>query len=261
MTTQEASALGWSWSRPLGSIQALRLGHASAEVGADPTQLLTIRPHRDGRRRFEAPRSKREPGPRPPAQLVSNAVRMLGRYVRWDATCRLEHSAVAVDLRPATGEALQSWVDRSSAAPAIAPGTLVEAMGFDMRVHSARPVLFGVAIRDDTARQVAAATGLARSDVASMHLSRYNGLALNRDGFDTADGSTLVKVVKREWDMHFHSRACPGCVRSDAAWPLLSETSRRPESDGRRTCGSGRKHRTFSTLRPSQSSRRDTFQT
>ncbi|MFJ8475719.1 TniQ family protein [Kitasatospora sp. NPDC094011] len=123
---------------------------------------------------------------------------------------------------PAPEESFASWVDRVAVDLELAPGEIVRRVGLECRGsdRAVRPVCYGVALTELSARRVGASTGLDEADLRSMQLARYADGVLDFSGFDLSDPASVTRLSQREWALFTATRACPQCLREVPVWPV-----------------------------------------
>ncbi|MEV4921628.1 TniQ family protein [Streptomyces roseoverticillatus] len=131
---------------------------------------------------------------------------------------------LALVVPPVEGESFPSWVDRLAADHVVPPGVIAQALGVPARANTGsifKPVLYGVVPTAAGLAAAGVATDITPGQMAAMHLSRYDGTALDFTALDAARGSSVQKISNRQWVLLYASRACPCCLAdSDGVWPL-----------------------------------------
>ncbi|MET8209562.1 TniQ family protein [Streptomyces sp. NPDC005373] len=121
---------------------------------------------------------------------------------------------------PASSEAFASWVDRTALTLGLSPGQAARALGLEYRTNDRVPALFGILLTPASRDGLDTTTGLRSETWQSMHLSRYDGTALNFQALDPASDSPLERVLGKQWLLLSGSRACPHCLVESDMWPL-----------------------------------------
>ncbi len=121
---------------------------------------------------------------------------------------------------PAPEESFASWVDRVAVDLALAPGEVARRVGLECRGsdRAVRPVCYGVALTELSARRVGTATGLGEAELRKMQLARYAGGVLDFTGLDLSEPPSVTRLSHREWALFTATRACPQCLREEPVW-------------------------------------------
>ncbi|MDU0314112.1 TniQ family protein [Phycicoccus sp. M110.8] len=136
----------------------------------------------------------------------------------------VDKTRLTLVVEPRPGEALWSWLIRTSSHALCPPGLVARRLGLPVRPQwragGARVACFGVLLPHSSAEVAAAVAGLSPAEIQQMHLSAYDGAALDLSGLDVTDERTLGVVARREWMLPFSTRACPACLSTAPVWPL-----------------------------------------
>ncbi|GAB3438910.1 hypothetical protein GCM10027517_11710 [Phycicoccus ginsengisoli] len=79
---------------------------------------------------------------------------------------------------------------------------------------------FGITLPQHLAHRAATVAAMSTDEMQQMHLSAFDGTALDLTGLDITDERTVGIVSRREWMLPFSSRACPACLTDAPVWPL-----------------------------------------
>jgi hypothetical protein len=159
--------------------------------------------------------------PAEPAQIPATASgAAVGAVVEAAAVPR----RLALVLAPVEGESFASWVDRLAADHGLPPGLIAQAIGVPARANTGavfRPRLYGILPTPEGVLAAGQATDVTPGRMAAMHLSRYDGTALDFTGLDPERESSVQRIAGRQWVLLHASRACPACLAdSGGVWLL-----------------------------------------
>jgi hypothetical protein len=126
-------------------------------------------------------------------------------------------------VAPEPGESLASWIDRLGVGMRRPPGLVAEDLGLRVvpgAVQRPLSLLFGITATNAQKAAVRAATGVSIEVFDAMHLSVYDGTALDLSDL-AEDKASAQRVWFREWALFTTSRACPAClVEYGGVWLL-----------------------------------------
>lgn len=124
-------------------------------------------------------------------------------------------------LEPRSGETWHSYLTRRAAQHHVTTAALAEHIGIRDRRHR-WPPYYGVKIDPERAQDLALKLGLTEPQVQQMHLSWYDGRAVDFNGLQEDTGiSAVSRTALASWVYLGGSRYCPSCLREDGAWQLI----------------------------------------
>jgi hypothetical protein len=132
----------------------------------------------------------------------------------------MSHSCtLPIRVQPIAGEALDSWLAAVAHRLQTPLGDLLREIGLPSQTSDrSGDVLLNewtVLLREPEIEAIANATGISRSAIAAMTLSRYDGHAL------IIDLATRQVEQRRLWGRHGSSRFCPDCLaETGGRWQL-----------------------------------------
>lgn len=128
--------------------------------------------------------------------------------------------ALPLFLEPHSDETWHSYLTRRAAQHHVTTAALAEHIGIRDRRHR-WPPYYGVKIDPERARELASELGLTAPQIQQMHLSWYDGRALDFSGLQEGTGiSAVSRTALASWVYLGGSRYCPSCLRADGAWQL-----------------------------------------
>lgn len=120
---------------------------------------------------------------------------------------------------PATQETLHSYLTRCAERHAVTTAAIAQHLGLRSGKHWVSH--YGIVIRDEHAAVAAAILGITTSQLRGMHLSFYDGTALDLSALtDTPGMGGVRQTTQRNWAFLAGTRFCPRCLRADGVWRL-----------------------------------------
>lgn len=122
-------------------------------------------------------------------------------------------------VTPEAGESFYGWLERLAAAQHTTTAALGTIIDPDLiRLGQWSGAL--VALSDDTYRRIEAFTGIARTVIAPMLLSAFDGSALDLGLYNPERPDTLKKISPSLWCYPSYTLACPHCIGEGKAWQV-----------------------------------------